>query len=230
MMLWNVFTMPEGTIDEYYPGDEYVDYVGVNIYNVVYHNDKLNNRSDFEDPLRLLDYVYNKYSHKKPIVIGEFGATNYTVTDGLYHVEFAREKIRRMYKYLPILYPRVKFIYYFDVNNLVNAPEGRKINNYAITENPIITNAYKEYVTNNNEYLSSYVEASSSANETFSYRDFMFYFNGELYVDHTFFSDYLDMKLDENRNTFEITSNDQTYELLVKTIQSIRQRFSKREI
>lgn len=128
MMLWNVFTMPEYTIEEFYPGDEYVDYVGVNIYNVLYHNDKLEVNSDFEDPFQLLDYVYNVYSARKPIVIGDFGATNYNVTDGLHHVDFAIEKITRMYKHIPHLYPRVKFIYYFDVNNLVNAPEGRKKN------------------------------------------------------------------------------------------------------
>src|SRR5690606_21887307 len=107
MMLWNVFTMPESTINEFYPGDEYVDYIGLNSYNVFYHNNKIEDKSDFEDPLRLLDYVYNTYSHKKPIVIGEFGTTNYTVTDGQHHDDFAVEKIIRMYKHLPELYPRV---------------------------------------------------------------------------------------------------------------------------
>lgn len=195
MMLWNVFTMPENTIDDFYPGDDYVDYVGVNIYNVVYHNDTLEEKSDFEDPLLLLDYVYNTYSHKKPIVIGEFGATNYTVTDGLYHIDFAVEKINRMYKYLPKLYPRVKFIYYFDVNNLVNAPEGRKINNYAISENGRITNAYASNVIRD-KYLTN-VEENPSNNETYSYRDFFFHYNGELFVDTQFVEDYLKMDIKE---------------------------------
>lgn len=191
MMLWNVFTMPEQTIEDFYPGDDYVDYVGVNIYNVVYHNDKLEEKADFEDPLLLLDYVYNTYSHKKPIVIGEFGATNYTVTDGLFHIDFAVEKINRMYKYLPKLYPRVKMIYYFDVNNLVNAPEGRKINNYAISENGRITNAYASNVIRG-KYLTN-VEENPSTNETYSYRDFFFHYNGELFVDMQFVEDYLKM-------------------------------------
>ena len=204
MMLWNVFTMPEATIDMYYPGDDYVDYVGVNIYNVFYHNNRLSDQSDYEDPLRLLDYVYNRFSHKKPIVIGEFGATNYTVTDNQNHINFAIEKIRRMYKHLPVLYPRVKFIYYFDVNNLVNAPEGRKINNYAITENPYITEAYREFTTNNAWYLTQ-ATSSSDLSETYSYRDYLFYDRGKLFVDQAFFTDYLNMTVERKQNHYVVT-------------------------
>lgn len=230
MMLWNVFTMPESTIDEFYPGDDYVDYVGVNIYNVVYHNDSLDAQSHFEDPLRLLDYVYNQYSYKKPIVIGEFGATNYNVTDGLYHVDFAIEKINRLYKYLPHLYPRVKNIYYFDVNNLVNAPEGRKINNYAITENERITEAYKKYV-GQKEYLSEIVEETSQK-EMFSYRDFLFYYEDELFVDVQFVTDYLKMDVQENdESTYHITFNGESHAIKRENLIIDKSAFfEKREI
>ncbi|WP_231593999.1 glycoside hydrolase family 26 protein [Cytobacillus firmus] len=230
MMLWNVFTMPESTIAEFYPGDEYVDYVGVNIYNVFYHNDKIEEKSDFEDPLRLLDYVYNTYSHKKPIVIGEYGATNYTVTDGKHHDEFAVEKITRMYKYLPELYPRVKFIYYFDVNNLVNAPEGRKINNYAITEKKSILNAYSDNIKTD-RYLSK-VEESPAKDETYSYRDFLFYYDGKLYVDFQFVRDYLDMDVkEENKQTYVVAYKGESLKVKPETIKIDKAAFfEKREI
>nr|WP_315362812.1 glycosyl hydrolase [Cytobacillus firmus] len=230
MMLWNVFTMPEATINDFYPGDEYVDYVGVNIYNVVYHNDKIEKKSDFEDPLRLLDYVYNTYSHKKPIVIGEFGATNYTVTDGKHHDNFAVEKISRMYKYLPELYPRVKLIYYFDVNNLVNAPEGRKINNYAITEKKSILNAYAANVKAD-QYLSK-IEENPKKSETYSYRDFFFYYGGELYVDYKFVRDYLKMDVSENGSkSMKVTDNGKSIEMKQETLKIDKAAFfEKREI
>ncbi|WP_368297506.1 glycoside hydrolase family 26 protein [Cytobacillus firmus] len=230
MMLWNVFTMPESTIAEFYPGDEYVDYVGVNIYNVFYHNDKIEEKSDFEDPLRLLDYVYNTYSHKKPIVIGEYGGTNYTVTDGKHHDEFAIQKITRMYKYLPELYPRVKFIYYFDVNNLVNAPEGRKINNYAITEKKSILNAYSDNIKTD-RYLSK-VEESPAKDETYSYRDFLFYYDGKLYVDFQFVRDYLDMDVkEENKQTYVVAYKGESLKVKPETIKIDKAAFfEKREI
>lgn len=144
-MLWSVFTHPERTIPLYYPGDEYVDWVGVNIYNVVYHNNDPNYRGDFEDPLMLLEYVYRLFGDRKPIAISEYGATHYTVTDDQFYVDFAIKKISRMYANLKY-YPRVKAIYYFDVNNTLNAPEGRKINNYSVIDNPDILAAYQQLI------------------------------------------------------------------------------------
>ena len=114
-----------------------------------------------------------------------------------------------MYKYLPELYPRVKMIYYFDVNNLVNAPEGRKINNYAITENERITNAYRTNVKKD-VYLSS-VQENPSNKEIFSYRDFLFFYKGELFVDRQFVQDYLKMEIQKDgKNTYKVTFNNQT--------------------
>lgn len=148
IMVWTPFTFPQESIMDYYPGDEYVDWVGVNVYNVVYHNDDINQVATHEDPLELLDYVYDEFSHKKPIQISEYGATHYTTTDNKYYVDFAVEKISRMYEGILNEYPRIKSIFYFDVNNLVNAPVGRRINNYAITDEPKITNTYKNIISN----------------------------------------------------------------------------------
>ncbi|MDK2814097.1 MAG: hypothetical protein PWP18_10 [Thermoanaerobacter sp.] len=147
MMVWTVFTFPQSNILAYYPGDEYVDWVGVNIYNVVYHNNNIKLKADHEDPLELLNYVYDTFSERKPIQISEFGATHYTITDGKYHIDFAIEKITRMYNGLKTKYPRVKSIFYFDVNNLVNAPLGRRINNYSLTDDKRILKTYSDLIS-----------------------------------------------------------------------------------
>jgi hypothetical protein len=147
-MVYTVFTFPEKTIMTYYPGDDYVDWVGVNVYSVVYHNNDINQKADHEDPIALMRYVYETFSDRKPIQISEFGATHYTVTDDQEHIEFAKSKIKRMYSMLPKWYPRVKSIFYFDVNNLLNAPEGRKINNYAVTDNEEILETYRQLLKN----------------------------------------------------------------------------------
>lgn len=146
MMVWTVFTFPEKTILPYYPGDDVVDWVGVNIYSVIYHNNKKSDRADNEDPLRLLDYVYEKFSDRKPIQISEFGATHFTATDGKSYPDFAKTKIRRLYQGLAAAYPRVKSIFYFDVNNLVDGLKGRQINNYAVTDDPSILAVYRDVV------------------------------------------------------------------------------------
>lgn len=148
MMTWTVFTNPESTIMDFYPGDDYVDWVGVNIYNVVYHNNSLKQYCAQEDPLALLDYVYNTFSETKPIQISEYGATHYTITDNKEYIDFAKGKITRMYRGIVEKYPRVKSIFYFNVNNLINAPEGRKINNYAINDNIEILETYGDLISN----------------------------------------------------------------------------------
>src|SRR5690606_9868459 len=40
-MVWCPFSTPVGSIPDYYPGDEWVDWVGVNIYSVTYLNQNL---------------------------------------------------------------------------------------------------------------------------------------------------------------------------------------------
>ncbi|MFI3211161.1 MAG: S-layer homology domain-containing protein [Peptostreptococcaceae bacterium] len=172
IMVWTPFTMPEGSILEYYPGDDYVDWVGVNVYNVVYHNDNINHNAMHEDPLELLDFVYDNFSHRKPIQISEYGATHYTTTDGKYYTNFAIDKITRMYEGILNEYPRIKSIFYFNVNNLVNAPEGRRINNYALTDVPAITNTYASIVSDKT-FLDSMQENNEGMldSEIFTLRD-----------------------------------------------------------
>jgi hypothetical protein len=219
-MVWTVFTFPENSIKSYYPGDDYVDWVGVNVYNVVYHNDNLNNRGDKEDPLKLLDYVYNTFSARKPIQISEFGATHYTITDNDYHIDFAVEKITRMYKWLPILYPRVKSIYYFDVNNLINAPDGRKINDYSITNDSAVLTAYRNII-DNNRYLTEVMDLPAEPrHELFSIRGLHFENSGVLYSDADVFRQFLDLKVDVNGSSAIVSSGsvEKTYSVVTKSV------------
>jgi len=213
-MVWTVFTFPESTIMKFYPGDSYVDWVGVNIYNVVYHNDNIKQKSDKEDPLELLEYVYDNFSYKKPIQISEFGATHYTVTDGKEHPDWAASKIKRLYDNLPTLFPRVKSIYYFDVNNLVNAPEGRRVNDYSITDDQTVLNAYKKSVSNS-YYLSSVVENATITSDTFTFNGFQFTQNGRLFVDLSFFQNYLDLKATQSGSTVTLSDGKKSYKFTI---------------
>ncbi len=200
-MVWTVFTFPENTILDYYPGDDYVDWVGVNIYNVMYHNNSLKHKGDKEDPLDLLDYVYNTFSHSKPIQISEYGVTHFSITDNQYHIEFAKQKISRLYKHLPTKYPRVKSIFYFDVNNLINAPEGRKINDYSITNEPEILQTYATWVSSASYLSSVHNKPGAVMTETLSYRGNLFASaSGTLYVDQAYFKDALGLDVAINGN------------------------------
>lgn len=186
MMVWTVFTFPEGRIEMFYPGDDYVDWVGVNIYNVVYHSNNLERPADYEDPLKLLDFVYNLYSARKPIQISEYAATHYTVTDGEYYVEWALEKIARLYENLPVLYPRVKSVFYFNHNTLENWNPARWVNNYTVTDQPALLETYHQ--ATGDGYLGEMVQARGPLREKMSWRGNLFFSEGRFFVDAAFFA------------------------------------------
>ncbi len=209
--VWTVFTFPEGTIEEFYPGDDYVDWVGVNIYSVVYHNNDINDEAFNEDPLELLDYVYNTYSYKKPIQISEFGATHYSATDEQTYSNWASEKIRRLYSNLETYYPRVKSIFYFDVNNLNTYNADRRVNDYSITDDETVLNTYKEVVSDD-WFLSSYEENDEeTGTETLTYNGFTTVIDKRTYAPVEYFENYLGLEVvDLGNGKYELTRGETT--------------------
>ncbi|MCA1597163.1 MAG: hypothetical protein LC772_12180 [Chloroflexi bacterium] len=111
-MIWCVNHIPETNMDDYYPGDDAVDWVGVNFYSVIHHDNDPARPADFENPATMLEYVYRKYSSRKPIAICEYGASH-------------REQLALGTDL-------------FDCNNLEHARAGRQLNDYSVTDSPVV--------------------------------------------------------------------------------------------
>nr|WP_246628178.1 glycosyl hydrolase [Paenibacillus oenotherae] len=208
IMVWAVLSLPEETIESYYPGDDYVDWVGVNVYSVKYHNDSRLHEADFEDPLDLLNFVYNRFSREKPIMVSEYGATHYTVTDDLTDNAFAAEKIKRFYGELPDKYPRIKAVFYFDVNNTTEYNEKRRINDYSITTEQEVLAAYSSAISRP-EYLTEVEPVQTQgaeAEQRFTYRGLIYKEAGTLYADKRFFTDVLGLKLQAEGSSEKLVS------------------------
>lgn len=138
------------SIMNYYPGDDYVDWVGVNVYSVRFLNANLDTPSSVQSPLRLIEYVYNEFSTRKPIYIAEWGVPHYTIADNSYNIDFATTIIKEMYQGLENSKKRVKAVYYFNVNALENAesaPKNRQTRNYSLTDNEKVLNQYQEVIS-----------------------------------------------------------------------------------
>ncbi|MCB0826446.1 MAG: hypothetical protein KDC26_09670 [Armatimonadetes bacterium] len=144
-MVWCPYTTPTGPIESFYPGDKSVDWVGVNLYSVTYFDQNKNKPAAQIHPVEMLDYVYNKYSARKPIMVGEYGATHYSALEGKSVSDFAQRAIAAMYSSLPRAYPRVKCINYFNGNNLIL--DHRKNNNYAVTQDENVLKTYAKVVS-----------------------------------------------------------------------------------
>jgi hypothetical protein len=144
-MVWCPYATPLGPVQSYYPGDDVVDWVGVNIYNVTYFNQNKKTPAKQVGPTELLDPIYNWYAARKPIIIGEYGATHFSALEGKSVPDFAIGCIRALYSALPRRYPRVKAVCYFNTNNL--DLEHARNNNYAVTHNPKVLAAYREAIS-----------------------------------------------------------------------------------
>ncbi len=146
MMIWCVNAIPEENIARYYPGDAYVDWVGVNFYSVYYHDSDRARPAAFESPTSYLQYVYQRYAARKPIAICEYGATHQDTVDRVDRTDFAAAKLTELFLALPRLFPRVKMIELFDCNNIEYARPGRQLNNYCVTDSPRVLSALKRAV------------------------------------------------------------------------------------
>jgi hypothetical protein len=74
-MVWTPFAEPTRTIASFYPGDDFVDWVGVNVYSVYVNNGDPLRPAWQRDPLDFLRYIYTTYASRKPVHISEFAAT-----------------------------------------------------------------------------------------------------------------------------------------------------------
>ena len=110
-------------MEAYYPGDKYVDWVGVSGYNL--HK---------EDPATLFDPVYQKYSPKKPLMITEIGSVDRGgTTKADWITEFAAYVEQR---------PAIGGVIWFDTDTHPSWPE-----RWRIDTDPQSTAAYKAMVT-----------------------------------------------------------------------------------
>lgn len=140
-MVWGVYATPIAPIPSYYPGDDAVDWVAVNIYNVTYFNQDRRTPGYHVTATDKLDYIYRRYSARKPIMVAEYGTTHFSALENRNVSHFAERNIRHLYTALRTRYPRVKAINYFNTNAL--DLEHRQNNNYAVTDDPRALAAYR---------------------------------------------------------------------------------------
>lgn len=141
---WNV------NIDDYYPGDEYVDWVGVSLYARKYfsyeYSENDNNEVAFRtgdntDPVIAIQDIVEKYGSRKPIMISESGCEHYNNALGENMTDWAIKRLREYYAYLPMVYPQIKLMAYFD-----HYRDGDE-HNYSLFTNDTMMNEYKRLVS-----------------------------------------------------------------------------------
>lgn len=140
--------------DSFYPGDEYVDWIGASLYFDHYHhsgdtkNDKFYGTGSFGDPLLNIQQTVNLAKlHQKPIIITEGGAA--TIHNGSDDSAWAAERMQRAFSFLPMVYPQIKAIVMSDYHH------SGENNGYIYYNNSAVTAAIQKSVDANPAYLHS---------------------------------------------------------------------------
>lgn len=138
-------------IDDYYPGDEYVDWVGMSLYAQKYFlgdpDQKEENEIVFRtginsNPVIAVKNIVEKYGNRKPIMLSESGCGHRLVNSGENTTDFALQRLKEYYSYLPMIYPQIKLIAYFDW--YVDASSEK--NDFRLSNNSVMQNEYLKLV------------------------------------------------------------------------------------
>lgn len=138
-------------IDDYYPGDEYVDWVGISLYAQKYFlgdpNQKEENEIVFKsginsNPVIAVKEIIEKYGNRKPIMLSESGCGHKLVKSGENTTDFALQRLKEYYSYLPMVYPQIKLIAYFDW--YVDAASEK--NDFRLSTNSVLQKEYLRLV------------------------------------------------------------------------------------
>lgn len=166
-MVWAPGFIGDDDFRAYYPGDEWVDWVGVNLYHDYYfQNDPAVSTPVNEDifyagprsnPLDKLKEIYSEYAARKPIMVAETGF-RWAADEQHPHQGWATEALQEFYGYIPLLYPRVKAIGYFNVGGVVG---GKDVSYYMLSRSPQLTAAFRQ-ATSGDWYLGARSPAPSS--------------------------------------------------------------------
>lgn len=184
------------TLKEYYPGDEYVDWVGCSLYTMPYFQGRVDGdeggnmlfaMSDYANPsihAKMIHQFMVENNIKKPVMITE-GGVGYESPDGVDYTEWAKPQIRLYYGDLCRRYPEFKCIVSF--NEYVKEGD---LYRYDESRNPELL-ALMQEVTSNPIYLKSY-----PAKAPFSYMEM---FDGMKFTDRIGLSAYA-YRVKKNKN------------------------------
>ncbi len=109
---------------DFYPGDKYVDWVGLSSYMNISTNstnawgsmtDAYYSRGKYENQILKIKPILDDFGTRKPIIISECGFS-YESTKTPQTQEHAEKMMRFFYSYINMVYPQVKAIYYFNTN------------------------------------------------------------------------------------------------------------------
>lgn len=142
-MVWSPNFLPRHNIDPYYPGDNYVDWVGLSLYTIPYSHGK---EVPGGNPIDYLKPIYKKYSHK-PMMVSEGAVSHYSYELKKDYSAWASGQIGNMYGFMPRMYPQIKAITYFNLDKQTTSYDNQN-NNYDLGDSATVDKKYQTIASN----------------------------------------------------------------------------------
>ncbi len=141
-----------GDAVEWYPGDQYVDWVGISSYAPYLINGESKHHTKFTDRLAT---IYNAYADRKPIYLSE-GAPIQNIEFKTTDVsQVAAKDLREFYDEIARRYPAIKAVFYWDNDEQVGAKRQCKL-----SDNLLMLKTYKASIAD--DYFLSNVGDNSA--------------------------------------------------------------------
>lgn len=141
-MVWSPNFLPRHNIDPYYPGDNYVDWVGLSLYTIPFSHGK---EVPGGNPMDYLKPIYEKYSHK-PMMVSEGAVSHYSYEQRKDYSAWASGQIGNMYGFMPRIYPQIKAITYFNLDKQTTSYDNQN-NNYDLAASPVVDKKYQTIIS-----------------------------------------------------------------------------------
>lgn len=116
-MVWMPMASRLEVIDQYFPGDAFVDWVGLSLYSLPFINGNVHDSGERLNPLDAIRGFYNKYALHHPMQISEYAASHRTLASpGQTFDLFAQTKLRMLFWGAYLKFPRLKNINWLDLD------------------------------------------------------------------------------------------------------------------
>lgn len=127
VIVWSCDDTRTGDLSLFYPGEHYMDWVGINIYIPRFKN----NKQYWYEGNQNLDYWYKTFQGKKPMMISGLAISHFSTVDHAYTIQETIATCKLFYEETLQAYPRIKGVIYMDVDMASLSNQGKE--NYEIT-------------------------------------------------------------------------------------------------
>ena len=171
-MVWMPMATQTDCVKEYYPGKEFVDWVGVSLYSVPFPNGDTKYPSEPISPLEQLEKLYGCYAGSHPFQVSEYAASSANSGfTGMNFEGFSKRKLEDLYWGAALRFPRLKNINWLNLNlddiNEVLEKSVTRQNDYRLLEVPVKLEAFKR-IMDNPYFLKSFGQAAPVQSKPFA--------------------------------------------------------------